>query len=127
MIVAVIAFIQHRLGRTDGVSLEVDKWRFVLEKMGHTVHYLAGNEDVPGGNYIPELYPFHPTTNKILKNATVNLNDYSEEELFNAIRTHADIIKEKLLQKINELHIELLIPNNLLRSYVGNQFANHFS
>lgn len=35
---AVISFHQNRLGRTDGVSLEVDKWRAVLrDRMGHQV------------------------------------------------------------------------------------------
>ena len=30
-----VAFIHNALGKTDGVSLEVDKWRVVLERMGH--------------------------------------------------------------------------------------------
>jgi len=78
--VAVFAFCQHRLARTDGVSLEVDKWRRVLEGMGHAAHYLAGNDDMPGGHVIPELYPFCPVTHKILRNATVELTDYAGQQ-----------------------------------------------
>ena len=110
-----IAFIQHRLGRTDGVSLEVDKWRLVLEKLGHTVHYLAGNEDVPGGHCIPEMYPLDPVTHKILQNATRELKDYENgEALLAEVRAHADRIKPKMRRFLEEQKIDLIFPNNLL-------------
>lgn len=112
---AVFAFVQHRLGRTDGVSLEVDKWRRVLEEMGHTVHYIAGNEDVPGGHYIPELYPFHPVTERIIKNATRELVDYdSPAGLLEEIATHKAVVKPKMQQIIAELDVDVLVPNNIL-------------
>lgn len=109
-----IAFIQHRLGRTDGVSLEVDKFRQVLEEHGHTVHYLAGNEDVPGGCYIPELYPFHEVTQRILQNATRELKDYpSPAALLEEVREHADKIKPGMIRFLQEKKIDLVFPNNL--------------
>ena len=109
-----IAFIQHRLGRTDGVSLEVDKWRCILERMGHRVLYLAGNEDVPGGHCIPELFPMHPVTNRILTNATRELKDYPDgSALLEEVRGHADIIKARMLQFFEEENIDLVLPNNL--------------
>jgi glycosyltransferase involved in cell wall biosynthesis len=112
---AVFAFCQHRLGRTDGVSLEVDKWRRVLEAMGHTVHYIAGNDDVPGGHFIPELYPFHPLTNKLIKNCTVALTQFADEhELQAAVRAHAARIKPQMLQLVRDLKVDVMVPNNLL-------------
>ena len=109
-----IAFFQNRLGRTDGVSLEVDKWRRVLEDMGHTVFYASGNDDVPGNYVIPELYALHPVTWKILRNGTVQFEDYAHEvELEQDIYAHADVIEQKLLDFIAEKKIDLLIPNNL--------------
>lgn len=109
-----IGFIQHRLGRTDGVSLEVDKFRAILERNGHTVHYLAGNEDVPGGQCIPEMYPFHPVTQRILMNATRELKEYdSPEALLADVRAHADVIKPGMLRFIRENELELIFPNNL--------------
>ena len=110
-----IGFIQHRLGRTDGVSLEVDKFRAVLERHGHTVHYCAGNDDVPGGQCIPELYPFHPVTQRILVNATRELKDYpSAEALLREVRAHADVIKPGFLRFIRDNRLDLVFPNNLL-------------
>lgn len=112
---ATVAFVQHRLGRTDGVSLEVDKWRKILERRGHTVHYLAGNEDVPGGHFIPELYPFDETTSRILRNATRELTDYPDAKALLAdVRQHADRIKPAMLRFLREEKIDLLFPNNLV-------------
>lgn len=110
-----IAFFQNRLGRTDGVSLEVDKWRRILEhRLGHIVYYASGNDDVPGNYVIPELYALHPMTWKILQNATVSLDEYgNESELERDIYAHADVIEEKLLRFIEEEGIDVLIPNNL--------------
>jgi len=110
-----IAFFQNRLGRTDGVSLEVDKWKHILTKeLGHHVFYCSGNEDVEGNYVIPELYAAHEVTEKILINATREFKDYSTEaELELEIYNHADKIEAKLLQFIEENNIEMLIPNNL--------------
>lgn len=109
-----IGFIQHRLSRTDGVSLEVDKWRAVLEAAGHTVHYLAGNEDVRGGQHIPELFPMHPVTNKILRNATRELVDYPDgTALLADVRAHADVLKPGFRRFLTENRIDLVFPNNL--------------
>jgi len=112
---ATLAFFQNRLGRTDGVSLEVDKWRRVLrDDLGHRVVYCSGNDDVPGNRVIPELYAQHPVTWRILRNGTVAFSDYtSEAELERDIYAHADTLERRLLDMIAEEGIEVLIPNNL--------------
>lgn len=112
---ATLSFFQNRLGRTDGVSLEVDKWRAILEKrLGHKVWYGSGNDDVPGNYVIPELYAQHPRTWRILRNATVEYKDFErEEDLELEIYNHADIIESKLLQFITEKKLDVLLPNNL--------------
>jgi hypothetical protein len=33
-----IGILHCQVGGPDGVSLEIDKWKQVLEEMGHTVH-----------------------------------------------------------------------------------------
>lgn len=112
---ATVAFVQNRLGRTDGVSLEVDKWRQVLrDRRGHTVWYCSGNDDVPTNYVVPEIYAQHPVTWKILQNATVKFKDYTrEEDLEKDIYDHADTIEKKLLQFIDEKKVSVLLPNNL--------------
>ncbi len=112
---ATMAFFQNRLGRTDGVSLEVDKWRSVLtQRLGHKVLYCAGNDDVPTNYHLPELYAQHPRTWKILRNGTVAFTDYpTEQQLELEIYNHADVLEAKLLQFIHEQQVDVLIPNNL--------------
>jgi glycosyltransferase involved in cell wall biosynthesis len=108
------AFIQNKLGKTDGVSLEVDKWRRVLEGMGHEVLYCAGNDDVAGIHCIPELSLFHPTTRRILRNGTVELTDYdAPADLLADIHAHAETIERKLRAFIDQQKVDILIPNNL--------------
>lgn len=112
---ATFSFFQNRLGRTDGVSLEVDKWRSVLrDRMGHDVWYCSGNDDVPTNYVLPELYASHPQTWKILRNGTVKFEEYaSEEDLERDIYDHADVIEKKLLSFIAEKKVNVLVPNNL--------------
>lgn len=111
---AKIAFFHNALGKTDGVSLEVDKWRDVLQRMGHEVIYCAGNDDVEGIHVIPELSFMHPETYDLIQNATVKLKDYDEKTLEIKIYQQAAIIKKQLLDFIEQEKIEILIPNNLL-------------
>lgn len=109
-----IAFLHNALGKTDGVSLEVDKWRDVLSKMGYEVFYIAGNE---GKDIItvPELSFYHKQTGKEIKNATVSLTDYRDgNELMKDITASAQIIKDKLYRIIEENKIDIIIPNNLM-------------
>lgn len=112
---ATIGFIQHRLGSTDGVSLEVEKFRLLLEKRGHRVRYLSGNDTGHLGRFIPELHPSHPDTARIIRNATRKLTDYPDgEALIQDIRVHADRINPGILAFLEEESIDLLFPNNLL-------------
>ena len=108
-------FVHNKLGKTDGVSLEIDKWKDVLEKMGHNVYYCAGNDDIEGIYTIPELSFAEPLTKKILHNATVKYEDYEDEDkLKEDIFKQADKIKPELIKFIDEFEIDILIPNNLL-------------
>jgi hypothetical protein len=57
-----IGFISFRFAGTDGVSLETSKWAEVLEEMGHTCYYFAGESDRPVERSIvvPEAHFRHP-------------------------------------------------------------------
>ena len=110
-----IGFVHNKLGKTDGVSLEVDKWKEVLEDLGHNVFYCAGNEDRDDIFVIPELSFENPLTNKILHNSTVKFEDYDNNELLKKdIFKQAQTIKDKLINFIKNYNIDILIPNNLL-------------
>lgn len=108
-----VAFVHNALGKTDGVSLEVDKWREVFRELGHKVFYCAGN-DHPDVYKIAELDFLNKDSYKIILNATKKLSDFSEKELQEKILKIKDKVKKKLLKFIKKYEIDILIPNNLL-------------
>jgi hypothetical protein len=65
-----IAMIHFRVGELDGVSLEMDKWRKILEeRYGHKVIYIAGTLGKSTGFSIPELSLTYPPSVKIKEKA----------------------------------------------------------
>jgi mannosylglucosylglycerate synthase len=57
-----IGFVSTRFAGTDGVSLETEKWASVLEGLGHTCFYFAGecNRPAERSRVIPEASFRHP-------------------------------------------------------------------
>jgi hypothetical protein len=62
-----IGFVSTRLAGTDGVSLEAAKWETVLERLGHTCFWLAGELDRPAARsrLVPEAFYRHPEIDAI--------------------------------------------------------------
>ena len=110
-----IALCHYRVGETDGVSLEMDKWKKVLENMGHKVYFIAGSTGTSDGYVIPEMnYRFEEDL-KIERNAYLKLEDYQDEdELIRAIRKQALKIEEALKKILIENKVDLIVPNNIL-------------
>ncbi len=107
-----IALAHFRTGQTDGVSLEMDKWRRVLEEMGHQVVYISGTPEAE--IYLEELFYKNEKNLKFVDNAYRKLEDYdSQSELQAEIEKEAAVIEAKLKKEIKEAEIELLIPNNI--------------
>ncbi|MCK5128821.1 MAG: hypothetical protein KAQ68_03130 [Clostridiales bacterium] len=50
-----IGMTHFRVGETDGVSLEMDKWKRILENNGHKVFYIAGSSAACEALIIPQL------------------------------------------------------------------------
>lgn len=107
-----IAFVATRVHGTDGVSLEIGKWTEVLEDMGHSCFYIAGQSDRPAdrSEVIPEAHFRHPVIDEInrqsfgheLRNATVS----------NQIREMTWVIKERLREAISRFQADVIIPEN---------------
>ena len=110
-----IALCHYRVGETDGVSLEMDKWKKVLENMGHKVYFIAGSTGTSDGYIMPEMnYRFEEDL-KIERNAYLKLEDYQDEdELIRAIKKLTLKIEEGLKKILIENKIDLIVPNNIL-------------
>ena len=110
-----IALIHYRVGETDGVSLEMDKWKKVLLELGHSVYYIAGNKGNTEARIIPELSLDNEEMKKIHYNAYYELRDYLDESDFSAaIEEQANVIEKQLLGFIEDYKIDILVPNNIL-------------
>lgn len=110
-----IALAHFRVGETDGVSLEMEKWKLAFEKMGHEVIFLAGSEGQTEAYVIDELHYMHPLNNKFVYNAYERLMDYDDEQAFETdMLQFAERIEQKLITFITNENIDVVIPNNIL-------------
>ncbi|HSD83791.1 MAG TPA: glycosyltransferase family 4 protein [Anaerolineae bacterium] len=134
-----IGFVSTRLAGTDGVSLETMKWVTVLERLGHTCFYFAGQVDWPTerGRVVPEAFFGHHAVDEITH---VSFSDdwyrqvaetRGNPEIY-AIYTQAvsrqtrprlvtqrihelrEYLKQQLYAFVRDFHIELLIVENAL-------------
>lgn len=110
-----IALSHFRVGETDGVSLEMDKWALVLENMGHEVIYISGSKGTTKRKclIIDEMH-YKSELNAELKTAFYSdLGTYSEESIRTKISEVAESIKNRLVGIIKEEKIDCLVPNNI--------------
>ena len=110
-----IGLIHFRVGETDGVSLEMEKWKLVLEKLGHKVWYIAGSGDIEDVLYMNGLHYQNPTNILLVNHIYRNSEDgYLEEEIKAIYTNYTEQIKQELEQLINKYDINMIIPNNVL-------------
>lgn len=111
-----IGLIHFRVGETDGVSLEMEKWKTVLERAGHQVFYLAGS----GGSIvdyiqIKGLHYQHPINQKIIEVVYQKRESATTElEIKMLLDQYTESIKQELVAAIEHYQIEVVIPNNIL-------------
>lgn len=109
-----IALCHFRTGETDGVSLEMDKWKKSLEKQGHKVYFISGKKNGRDSLVIEELFYKQPSNDKFVRNAYERLTDYiSEKEFKDDMLEYANIIEERLISLIEEYKLDVLVPNNI--------------
>jgi len=98
----------------DGVSLEIGKWKKVLEEMGYKVYLLAGETSNLDATIIPELHLDHPEIRKIYHNAFHSIKDFvSEEEFSKEIFKITECIEEKIYSFIKKYSIDILDIENI--------------
>ncbi|MCB8982377.1 MAG: glycosyltransferase family 4 protein [Ardenticatenaceae bacterium] len=108
-----IGLLHFKVGSTDGVSLEIDKWQRVLQEMGHTVHLCGGDLGALDGFLIPELYHQRPDARRLNANTFTALQDYDEAAYRAELYGLADTIAAQLRRFVAEKGIDLLMPHNI--------------
>lgn len=109
-----IGFVSTRLGSTDGVSLETEKWTHVLTRLGHQCFFFAGLCDRPAdvSYVVPEAHFSHPAILKTYDAAFSNRN--RPPEITRQIRDLSEYLKGRLYEFVRKYDVHLLIVENAL-------------
>lgn len=109
-----IGIISTRLSGTDGVSLEAEKWAKVLEEMGHTCFYLAGELDRPPERsmLVEEAHFIHPE----IRDTYSSCFEFRTRKRAVTKKIHElkELLKEKIYEFIEKFEIDLLLPENAI-------------
>ncbi|MBD3203641.1 hypothetical protein GF327_05060, partial [Candidatus Woesearchaeota archaeon] len=104
-----------RVGKTDGVSLEISKRKKMLEKMGHKVYLLSGPRQVGADFVIDELEVDEPRIAKLRENTITKFEDYEdEEEMKKELYAIHDSIKKQLRKIFEENNFDVIYIHNML-------------
>jgi glycosyltransferase involved in cell wall biosynthesis len=109
-----VGFISFRFAGTDGVSLEAAKWAAVLERLGHTNFYFAGELDTPPerSHLVPEAFWEHPAIHPIQTAAFSQ--DKRPPEITRRIHDVTAHLKEQLYAFVRAFELDLFIVQNAL-------------
>ncbi len=109
-----IGFISTRIAGTDGVSLEIEKWRQVLERTGRYCYYFAGELDRDAGSSyrVVEAHFEHPEIRDI--NKKLFGRRQRSRKISEKVATMKDHLKDKLYRFQKKYDIDLIIPENAL-------------
>lgn len=109
-----IGMTHFRVGETDGVSLEMDKWKQILEKNGHNVYYIAGTAGTSDAIIIPEMDYRGIEDGQVNALCYENRHGATEDDIRHKVEDMSRRIETQFLNIIKTYDIEMLIPNNLL-------------
>src|SRR6185436_1626754 len=109
-----IGFVSTRFNGTDGVSLETRKWAQVLEGLGQSVFYFAGQSDQPKeiSFVVPEAHFMHKDVQEI-----ANISSRSATrppKITHRIHELRGYLKDRLYEFMKKYDLDLLISENAL-------------
>ncbi len=110
-----IGFFHYQVGSTDGVSLELEKWRQVFKEMGHATWLFGGDVGLSDGILIPEMFHHSPLAQKLSRATFFKLDEYNENEQAYRRELFAQVDRLETIFKahIKEKGIDILVPQNV--------------
>src|ERR1044071_6122631 len=109
-----IGFVSTRFSSTDGVSLETRKWAHVLEQLGQSLYYFAGQSDQPEAVslVVPEAHFLHKDVQEI---ANISYRSPTRPpKITHRVHELRSYLKDRLYEFIRKYDLELLIAENAL-------------
>jgi len=108
-----IGVFHYQVGGTDGVSLEIEKWKLILEEMGHTVHLIGGDLGTARGILIKEMFHHLPESKRLNQNTFFRLSDFDAPEYREELDRMTEAIAARFREVIQEKEIDLILAENV--------------
>jgi glycosyltransferase involved in cell wall biosynthesis len=108
-----IAIFHYQVGGTDGVSLEINKWKLILEEMGHTVHLCGGDLGTAKGTLIKEMHHHLPESKRLNQNTFSRLSDFDSEGYREELDRMTQVLVERFRSFIQENEVNLILAENV--------------
>jgi len=108
-----IAIFHYQVGGTDGVSLEIEKWKLILEKMGHSIHLVAGDLGTAQGTLVREMFHHLPASERLYQNTFSALVDFDPAEYRIELERMTRELAERFRHIIPENKIDLIVAENV--------------
>ncbi len=109
-----IGICHYRIGKTDGVSLEIHKRKKALEQLGYQVKLIAGPRSIGTDYVIEELEFDNPAILKIKENAFFKFKNFDSVTVFRYyLYKYTEIIKQKFLKIYEKENFTYLFLHNI--------------
>ncbi|MHC1716900.1 MAG: glycosyltransferase [Candidatus Dojkabacteria bacterium] len=107
--------IHFRVGKTDGVSLEMDSWKKILQSKGANVALCSGPENIGADYVIEDLeQQFNPEMYRIDQDSFGKIENFStKKELTESILKHQEIIEQEFVKVIEDFKPSNIIVSNI--------------
>ncbi len=108
-----IGIFHFQVGGTDGVSLEIEKWKLILEGMGHTVHLIGGDLGTAQGTLITEMFHHLPESKRLRQNTFSRLSDFDPDGYQKELERMTEELVVRFRSVIEEKNINLILAENV--------------
>ncbi len=108
-----IGIFHYQVGGTDGVSLEIEKWKLILEEMGHTVHLIGGDLGTAQGTLVKEMFHHLPESKRLNQNTFFRLSDFDPPGYREELNRMSEAIAARFREVLQENKIDLILAENV--------------
>jgi len=108
-----IGIFHFQVGGTDGVSLEIEKWKLILEELGHTVYLIGGDLGTADGILVREMYHHLPESKRLNQNTFSGLSDFDPEGYREELERMTTALVDRFRTVIQEYDINLILVENI--------------
>ena len=108
-----IGIFHFQVGGTDGVSLEIEKWKSVLEERGYSCYLCAGDLGTAEGTLIREMYHHLPESERLYLNTFESLSDFDPDGYQAELERMTSILVDRFRKFIQENEISIFLVQNI--------------